>query len=407
MNLSMFRPLPLAAALCLCGVGTPAFAAGRMQLLAAAPQDLIASQLVTPQAKALATAGLERAPVTMSWALDSTRALDARPQAHVAQSREYWIDANQEQIQNGVSLPLSTRGALVRISPHAGNAAIAAADVQLSFNGRRLDSRHAIAKAADADALHAAGMDVPDGSVILRLAEDVPSGVKLAVPAASGAYLVHVFEPASPVVLSLKADRDSIAGGDPVSFRATIEGATLERIGGLLSAPDGASQNVDFVRQADGSYVGSVTPDFAHATGPSLWELHAFAVTAGSQGIPRDAKTALAVSLPVARLDGRVTPAKSAARDGALSLRIGVETRVASRYAISGVLYGSADDGSMRPVAMAQSAAWLPAGTGAIELRYEASSLSLHAPWEVRDLRLVNQADFSLQERRERALMLQ
>lgn len=403
MKTSMFRPLPLVAALCLSGLVAPAFAAEPVQLLAASPQDLVASRLVRPQAKALATAGLERAPVAMSWALDPAQALDARPQVHEAQSREYWIDASQGQIQNGVRLPLSKAGALVRISPHAGNAAIAADDVQLSFNGQRLDSRHAIAKAADADALHAAGMDVPDGSVILRLANDVPSGVKLAVPAASGACLVHVFEPDSAVVLSLKAGRDSIAGGDAISFRANIEGATLDRIGGLVSAPDGASQNVDFVRQADGSYVGSLTPDLAHASGPSLWELHAFGITAGKDGVPRDAKTAFAVSLPVARLDGRVTQPK-ASRNADLSLRIGVEANIASRYAISGVLYGSADDGSMRPVAMAQAAAWIAAGHGSIELRYDASSLSLHGPWEVRDLRLVNQADFSLQERRERAL---
>jgi hypothetical protein len=60
----------------------------------------------------------------------------------------------------------------------------------------------------------------------------------------------------------------------------------------------------------------------------------------------------------------------------------------------------------LRPVALAQSATWLTAGHGNIVLRYDAASLSLGAPWEVRDLRLVNQADLSVQERRERAISL-
>lgn len=404
MNPFKFRPLPLLVALSLTVAAAPAAAGDTLQLLAATPQDLVASRLVMPKSTPASVATLERAPVAVSWPLDGTRALDAEPQINVTQSREYWIDATEAEIQNGVRLPLSATGALVRLSPHDGKSAIAEADVQIRVNGKRIDNAKAIDTLANSDDLHAAGMDVPGGSVILRMGKSVRGDLQLSVPTARGAYLVHVFEPASPVVLALKAERDSIVGGDPVAFRATIEGATLERIGGLLSAPDGASQNVDFTRQADGSYVGSVTPHLAHAGAEGLWEIHAFGVSTGKDGVPRDARSAFAVSVPVARLDGRVSQSKSNAQGGALSLRIGVEARTASRYALSGVLYGTDADGKLQPVAMAQSAAWLPAGRGTIDLRYDAASLSLGAPWEVRDLRLLNQADFSLQERRARAL---
>ncbi|MCW5577077.1 MAG: DUF4785 family protein [Dokdonella sp.] len=407
MNFSNLRPLPLVAALALAsGLAASAHAAPALRLLAASSQDLIATELVTPVAKRQAADALERAPLAVSWPLDASAALDAQPQAYVAQSREYWVDASASELQAGLRLKLSSPGALVRISPHAGKAAVSASDVQLTVDGRRLDNSKSMSAVADADALHAAGMDVPQGSIIMKLDSKAVGDVRLAMPAAQGAHLVHVFEPASAVALSLAATRDSIAGGDTIAFRAQLEGATLDRIGGLVSAPDGSSQNVDFVRQGDGSYLGQVRPDLAHAGGPGLWEMHAFGVTAGKDAIPRDAKTAFAVSVPVARLDGHVSQSASLTKDGSIAVRIGVQASVASRYAVSGVLHGTGDDGQLHPVAMGQSAAWLQPGRGTLELRYDAASLSLHAPWEVRDLRLVNQADFSLQERRARALYL-
>lgn len=389
------------------GVFAPHAVAGEaLQLLARAPHDLVPPHLDSAKAARLDTAHLDRAPVALSWPLDPAQALDARPRVHVAESREYWIDASQDELQRGVRLALSAPGAVVRLSPHGGNAGatIAASDVELRSAGRRLDHATALRSAADAEAMRTAGMDVPQGSTVLRLADDVAAGsIELAVPTARGSYLVHVFEPASTLVLELAADRDGIAGGDSLRFRANLQGAAgLARLGGLVSAPDGASQAIDFVRQRDGSYLASVTPDVAHAGGPGLWEVHAFGVASGKLAIPRDAKTAFAVSLPVARLDGSVTR-----EDGnGIALAVGVQATVASRYGISGVLYGTGKDGALHPAALAQSAAWLEAGHGQLELRYDTATVALGAPWELRDLRLVNQADMSVQERRERALAL-
>jgi hypothetical protein len=408
MPIAKHRSLPLAVALTLvAGASASTAGAGEsLRLLARTPHDLVAAQLRAPKAAQLDTANLDRAPVALSWPIDPTQALDANPRAHVAESREYWIDASEGDLQRGVRLALSAPGAVVRLSPHGGDAgaAIAAADVELRVDGRRLDNATAIRGAADVDALRAAGMDVPQGSTVLRLADGVAAGaVDLAVPTARGRSLVHVFEPNSPLVLALAAERDGIAGGDSLRFRATLQGAAaLDRLGGLVSAPDGATQAIDFARQRDGSYLASVTPDVAHAGGHGLWEVHAFGVASGKLAVPRDAKTAFAVSLPVARLDGSVT------RDGGtgILLGIGIEARIASRYGVSAVLYGTGEDGALHPAAVAQAAAWVEAGHGSLGLRYDTATSALRAPWELRDLRLVNQADMSLQERRERALAL-
>jgi len=407
------RPLSRAVAITLLGslaFAGNAFGAQALRLLARTTNDEVPAALSTPASGKLATAHLDRAPVAVSWALDATQALDARPQAFTSESREYWIDASESEMQAGLPLALSAAGAVIRISPHGGatRSAIAISDVQLSVAGRRLDNADALRGLASEDELRAAGMDGPQGSVAWRLSDSVPTGnVRLALPSAQGSYLVHVHEPASTLVLKLGAERDSVVGTEPLRIRASLAGATLQRIGGMISAPDGWSQDVSFARQADGNYLASVTPDLAHAGGPGLWEVHAFAVAGGKLAVPRDARTAFAVNVPVARFDGTVTRNDSAGQRE-LALRVGVETAIASRYQASAVLYGTGADGQLHPAAIAQSAAWLERGKGGLELRYDAASLAtaLGSPWELRDLRLTNQADMGVIERRERALVL-
>ena len=417
MTAHPFRLIALAASLTLLGGAFAAQAQGAsgadtLRLLAPAAQDQIASRLRAPAAGKLDTHGLERAPIAVSWALDAAQSLDARPQAFVSESREYWIDASETKLQRGVALDFSARGAVIRLSPHAGNrqASIERRDLVLRAGGQQLHLDNVVQALASEDDLRAAGMDAPAGSVALRLADGFAANrIELSVPTARGAWLVHVYEPASKVVLKLGAERER-GNSDAIRVQAEFAGAQAPAsIAGLISAPDGHSQELSFTRQPDGRFVASVVPDLAHAGDRGLWEVHAFAQAGGSNAVPRDARSAFAVSLPVARLDGRVERTASKARGLQLDLRIGVEALVASRYQVTAVLYGTAADGQLRPAAVAQSAAWLERGHGLIDLRYDAASLAgtaLGPPWEVRDLRLLNQADMGLLERRERALAL-
>jgi hypothetical protein len=414
MNLSRLIAAALACAACLASAAASAqsvSAAPKLSLLAAAPQDQVATRLHAPAAGKLAGNRLDHAPVSVSWALDPAQSLDARPQPFVRESREFWIDASEAELQGGVKFALSAPGAVIRISPHADNASktINARDIVLRSGGRSYSAAEATRGIVDEAALSAAGMDAPQGSIAMRLADTIGAGnVELSVPTAHGSYLVHVFEPSSAIVLELGADRDSVNAGAPIRIRASLDGG-IARIGGLISAPDGASQNLEFMRQGDGSYAASVMPDLAHAGDQGLWEVHTFAIANGKNAIQRDAKTAFAVGVPVARFDGSAGRSTSNASAGDIAVNIGVESIAASRYQVSAVLYGTAPDGSLKPTAIAQSANWLASGHGSIELRYDADSLAkagLRAPYELRDLRLVNQADMSLLERRERALTL-
>ncbi len=387
-----------------------AHAADLQRLLPAAAGDQVPQRLQTLGLARSATASLDRTPSAMSWAIDPAQALEARPNVFTAESREYWIDASAAELRAGVNLATSAPGALVRLSPREGNAAtLDASTLTFRAKGRTWTSAEAVHGAADQDALRAAGMQAPEGTVVLKLDAALGEGtVELVAAQASGDYLVHVFEPASPIVMSLAAERDAVIAGDSLRVRARVEGATLDRLEGLLTAPNGASQPAVFTRDADGSFVASVTPDAARAGGYGLWEVHAFGNTNGAKGsVQRDARTAFAVAVASARLDGDIEVVSTTSRKaGGVTVRVGIEAVDASRYQLAGVLYGTAADGSLKPASVAHAAKWIDAGRGTIDLAFDAGSIAggVRAPFEVRDLRLVNQADMSLIERRERAV---
>jgi len=296
---------------------------------------------------------------------------------------------------------------LIRLSPQGGaGAALDPAGVLVRVHGRTLDANGASTAVADTKALRSAGMAVPAGTLAFRLAAATGSGeVEIAAPHAQGRYLVHVFEPDSAIAMDFGADRDTVLGGGTIAFRAEAEGsAHLALASGLVTAPDGYSADLAFTANPDGSFSARFTPDAAHSRGPALWEAHVFTAVGGAQQVLRDATTAFAVTAPTARFGGSA----ELARDGAgLHVDLAVDASAASRYEASGVLYGTGADGALHPAALAQSATWL-GGPGKLELAFGADTFAggLHAPFELRDLRLVDQATMSVIERRERALVI-
>lgn len=405
--MSILKSAALAASIAL---GLTGYAtAADLRLNAPAATDQVPVRLAAAKDER-ATAALDRTPVQLSWALDPADALSERPVPFVQESREYWLNASEAELQRGVALPTTAEAALIRISPHGNNSSrLGIDDLVISSNGRQFSGREATQSVADEAALRAAGMDVSEGTVIAKLAASVGKGnLRLSAPAARGSYLIHVFEPASSTVLRLGAARDTVVAGQSVRISASLQGAKASAAKGMLTAPDGHSQAFELSLQADGSWQADVVPDAAHASGPALWEVHAFA-SGGDARTPvlRDAKTALAVSRASARFSGEASTVPEGARSKGLRVNVGVETASASRYQLAGVLYGTDTGGVRRPAAYAQSAAWLAAGTGSLTLVFDAQALAgskLSGPYELRDLRLSDQADMSVIERRERAL---
>lgn len=402
-------------ALCaaLIGTGTGAFAATPLSVLAPAAHDQVPAHILAAHSPAQANDTLERSPVQFSRPLDSAQALAPAAQPFIAHSREYWSDVGESELRAGVKFSTSAPGALIRLSPQGGAfAALDPADIIVRHNGRALNAADASVAVADTHALRQAGMDLPAGSLAFRLAPASGSGdMEIAASHAQGRYLMHVYEPESTLELNLGADRDTVLVGTTIRFHATLDDAgaagRLALASGLVSAPDGYSADLHFVRNADGSFDAAFTPEAAHDAGPQLWEAHIFTITRpGGTAIRRDATTAFAVSAPTARFSGA---AQYAAEASGLQVSLGIASASASRYQVSAVLYASGSDGVMHPAALAQSAAWLDPGEASIALHFDNSTLGaggLHAPYELRDVRLTDQATMAVIERRTRALVI-
>ncbi|WP_425477592.1 DUF4785 domain-containing protein [Alkalisalibacterium limincola] len=149
-----------------------------------------------------------------------------------------------------------------------------------------MPAKQAFEVAADHAALQAAGTDFPSGTIAFRLRPELGDGaVQLRNANASGRYLVHVFEPESPVRMLLTSGRDLALNGGQLEISGRLfEGdrpLQARRLGGLLTSPDGRSFDLEFSSNADGELLARVDLPEAASAVPGLWEVHAFAVHEG------------------------------------------------------------------------------------------------------------------------------
>ncbi|MGO1068998.1 DUF4785 domain-containing protein [Lysobacter sp. CA199] len=369
-------------------------AAADAPMLPAAASDQIPQRLT---ALSTPTAAGERAPLRFSWALDPNAALDADAVPAAVESREYWQETDGATLQRGLDVAISAPGALIRVSPVDGAAHVAADAVRISRAGATVSA----AKRTGAEQLQAAGLAVGAGTAAVQLAADAsPGHYAVQVAQASGRYVVHVFEPHSDVRLLARLDRDrALAGGSrEVVIDLKRGDATLKADGGaLLVAPSGRSWPLTLKRGKDGLLRAAVPlPHDAGDQPPGLWEVQVFA---GDGEIQRDARTAIAVAQPTAKLDGAY-----AFDAGKLSFGLPLRAAAPGRYEVRGTLYASNARRELRPIAVAHSAQWIDGGAGRIELAFDHSQLpkGFGAPYELRNVELNDQTRLAPIERRQR-----
>lgn len=380
----------------LCAALLAAAPAGAARLLPPGADDVVPSTLLALPAPA---GEFERAPVRFAWKLDPHAELAATA-PHVAESREYWRLVDADELKRGIELQTTAPGAVVRLSPADGRT-IDPAAVRLEKSGRPIAAPLAFEQRHDAATMRAAGLDVPDGSAVVRIAPVHGAGTfRLAAPAA-GRTLVHVFEPDSPYVLRAQAGRTDVLAGDRLDVTALLQRGAAKLAGGDLSgdlvSPSGRRWPLAF-RDGHASIAVPVDAD----AGPGLWEIALYAGRVdGSVAVQREARTAVQVSRPTARLTGDATFDANAR-----SLRLPLEVAAPGRYEVRGTLYATGPDGVSRPVVQAHSAAWF--GAGQRELRVEFGAVTLPtgygAPYEVRGLELHDQARLGRLETRALAL---
>ena len=411
-------PLVFLAALAL---STAAFAATPVTLAHPAAGDLVPARLVT-------TADLPQLvqpshdPVHFSWAVPADRKIDVAPAPHTELSHGYVLRVTASELEHGVAIDTVTPGAVIRVNP----VRTAATDDLVAIDPSRLDLQKdgapaasgAIQTLATAEQLSRADMPFPDGSSAFRIDPSLGAGrFTLRAPdlqAAAGArYVVAVVEPDSPVVLAIRSTVSAAQPGSPFSVEIALRDgdAPLAAVHatGLLVAPDGRTEPVA-LRRAGDHLVANVAIDRTDPAAQGMWELHVSATSrVGELTARRDGKTAFGLSLPTARFDGRAqVEAGDVAADG-LHIGLKVQAAVNDHQREAHDLYGTGDDGALHPMAVGQSAAWLEPGTGTIDLVFDPAIFAgsaLHAPFEVRDLELLDQGRMGVLQRQARGLVL-
>ena len=396
-----------------------ATAAGAQQLLPAGASDLAAEiPIAAPPLKAAATAAHEA--VAVSWALDPAQRLADSPEPFTSRSREYFVDVSAEDLRQGVAIYTSQPGALVRLNPApsgAGETAAAIAPQALVVTdptGRSFGGGSGMDLVVGADRLKAAGAPFAEGTSAFRLRAGLGAGAfELRADALGAAsdrrFVMHVFDQGSAAELELRTAATDYLHGQTLVVEAALveEGRRMpaRRIEGFVTSPAGRAWPLVFRPAGGGLQRARLVLDAFEEPAPGLWQVHA-SLRGRSSGhaILRSGRTAFACAVPSARLSGG---AEIDSSPQGLSIRLEVAAASASRYEVRGVLYGTAADGTLRPAGIAHSAAWLAAGTGSLTLDFGpevVADSALAAPFELRDLRLLDQVAMGLLHRQARAL---
>jgi hypothetical protein len=342
-------------------------------------------------------------------------ALAPRPAPPVSESRSTWLQVTAADLERGVAIDTTASGAVIRVNPLDPVEVVLdpARFVIVDPSDRVLVGGSAMETLVTADQLAASDIPFPAGTAAFRMRAELGDGRfilrthDLGVDGSSR-FVVHLFEPASPVVARLAGSSAVVLAGDSIEVEATLwtkdERVATDLVEAQLISPAGRRTPVRLGGRG-GAWVGRVRVGDA-LPGKGLWEVEVrLRAVVGERPVQRTVRTAFAVAAATARLDGRV---ELVDRDG-LMLRLGLETAAAGRYELRGILWGTTESGSLAPVAVAHSAANLGAGRGEIELGFTEELLAgskTRAPYELRDLQLVDQSRMGVLHRQARALVI-
>ena len=421
---TIFPAPALLALVALATLAAPSSGAESARMISATGDDLVVDRIETRAAPIEAPLGapdptaVERQPIAVSWPLDPNRTIDPSPRPFVAESRSYSLRVSADELRRGVTVPTVGPAAVVRLVPVDGAATEALDPMAITVvdpAGHEHPAGAAIRLPAAAETLRATGVPFADGTSAFRLAEELGAGAfVLRAPSLdpdASEVLVHVFEPESGLVLELTTARDAWLRGERLRAVAELRGgpgAELGELQAFVVAPSGERTPAS-VRLAGPSRIEIGAPlDSRESMADGFWQL-----VVRAQGrwnglsLRRDGHTSFGFAVPTARLTGQV--GLVGGFDG-LAVEVGVEAGVEGRYEIRGILFGTDAAGSLRPLGTGHSAAWLAAGAGALELRFDREVLEsapLGVPFEVRDLRLMDQRRLGLLHRQARAIRVE
>ena len=393
------------------------------RLLPVADGDLVAPSLTAASKAGIAVApgipGVSREAVSFTFPVEANTALASAPAPYETRSLEYFVEVSAAELRAGATIYTTAPNALVRINPSAseqlkgGAAELAVLPSSLVIRtaaGDELRAADATSQLVDAEQMKATGVPFAAGTTAFRLSPAVGVGaLTLSAPdlRSDATYAIHVFDKESDAVLSLQAAAMDFFHGQDLRIHAHFEDAAgrfaTDQVQGFVTSPSGDAWPVSWAAGDRGQMSASLPLDAIQGAGPGLWELH-MAASGDRDGLTvmRNATTAFAVHVPTAALNGDVR----VLRQRGLTIDLGVSVAEAGRYEVRGVIFGTDTSGALVPFAAAHSANWLQED-GHLTLSVEADLLrqaGVRAPYEVRDLRLMDQGRMGVLHRQARGI---
>jgi hypothetical protein len=376
------------------------------------PADRLAAE------KGIQTLQPSRSAASFSWFVGAMKEDIAEHQkTHLKESKEYWFKTKGKDLKEGVSVPFSAPGALVKINPRSNadkadvirTHSIDPMQIELiDAKGNRFSQGLGMAQRADAKDLSASGSPFPAGTSAFKMKSELGAGtfkIKTAQDVDDeGDYLISVLEKDSDDVLTVQMDKANLHYGQSMVVKAFYKKSgkakTSKSMSAVLRSPGGKVHQVEMVRGQDNEYQGKLPMTFEKDSIGELWEVEvSMAHRAGDQSVRRMGRTAFSYAIPTARLLEDVAVNQLQIKKGRLSVQFNLEVAVEGRYEVRAVLYATDGTGKLRPAVMGQSADWLTEGAQGLSLSFplqEAMQNGFGAPYEIKRVSLVDQKQLAL-----------
>jgi len=373
----------------LCALTTSVYAAKQAQWSVefdVNKSSLISTNIDSPKAN------LNKQAISYSYPLNSNEKLNFDTIPFEEKSKQYWIDSTGAKLINGVDLPVTGGNTVIRISPMTNDKSIQLETSMISIQNNGEDKELKVF--ADSAQLKATGAAFSENTVALMVnAKAGKLNLKVDSFAEETPFVIHVLEPKSKYVLSLKTGQSTFDANQKISVNTDMlfgEEKLNAELQGYISRPDGSVLgNLEFTQGSDGNYKAEIDAEGSQGLVVGLWEVHVFAKSQDKGiDIMRDAQTSFVVNLNTAQFDGQLSISEE-------NLKVGIDVGLTGRYEVRGVIMGTdAKTFELKPIAMTMAAAWLAEGKQTIELSINEKFIQesgLVAPFSIKNVQLNNQ----------------
>lgn len=374
------------------------------------------------------TPSLSHKPASFSWSIvGQKQKLADRPSVFIKKSKGYWVRAKGKALKAGLPLTISARGALVKITPklHQSEALLAEPEsidpllIELvDPQGKSHRQGLGMERRARSQQLKNDGSPFPPGTSAFKIKHELGTGIftlrseqKLSI---EREYLVYVLEKESDAILALQMGQPAYLYGQSLLVKASLQKAGKNQpaslIQGTLRSPQGKHYPLQLTRQASEEYQARLPLLFQKESIGGLWEVEvAITGQSGQQKVRRMGRTAFNYVIPTAKFLEDINISRTQSPQKELSAQFNLEIAAAGRYEVRAVLYATDSSKQLQPALVSQSANWLEAGYGKLQLVFPLQALeqaNLTAPYELRDLTLVDQGQLGILHRQARAVLI-